>query len=59
MILELLNQERILLVPGSGFNWPDADHFRLVFLPNKLDLADAIERLGNFLARYRKQLKTS
>ncbi|WP_414729153.1 pyridoxal phosphate-dependent aminotransferase [Zhongshania aliphaticivorans] len=58
MILELLNQERILLVPGSGFNWPDADHFRLVFLPNKLDLADAIERLGNFLARYRKQLKT-
>ena len=58
MILELLNQERILLVPGSGFNWPDADHFRLVFLPNKLDLTDAIERLGNFLARYRKQLKT-
>ncbi|MEX1670799.1 pyridoxal phosphate-dependent aminotransferase [Zhongshania guokunii] len=57
LVLDLLNQERILLVQGSGFNWPQPDHLRIVFLPNKLDLADAIERFAHFLAGYRKQLK--
>lgn len=56
LVLDLLNQEKILLVQGSGFNWHEPDHLRIVFLPNKLDLADAIERFANFLASYRKQL---
>ncbi|MBQ0759398.1 MAG: pyridoxal phosphate-dependent aminotransferase [Zhongshania sp.] len=56
LVLDLLNQEKILLVQGSGFNWPQPDHLRIVFLPNKIDLADAIERFAHFLASYRKQL---
>tara|TARA_R110001592_G_scaffold82782_16_gene245166 strand:- start:445 stop:1683 length:1239 start_codon:yes stop_codon:yes gene_type:complete len=56
LVLDLLNQEKILLVQGSGFNWPQPDHLRIVFLPNKLDLADAIERFAEFLGAYRKQL---
>jgi alanine-synthesizing transaminase len=56
LVLDLLNQEKILLVQGSGFNWPQPDHLRIVFLPNKLDLADAIERFAEFLGTYRKQL---
>ncbi|MBQ0794388.1 pyridoxal phosphate-dependent aminotransferase [Zhongshania sp.] len=59
LVLDLLNQEKILLVQGSGFNWHEPDHLRIVFLPNKLDLADAIERFANFLASYRKQLLLS
>jgi alanine-synthesizing transaminase len=55
LVLELLNQEKILLVQGSGFNWHQPDHLRIVFLPNKLDLADAIERFAVFLGAYRKQ----
>lgn len=57
LVLELLNQEKILLVQGTGFNWHTTDHLRLVFLPNKLDLADAIERFGRFLQGYRKKLR--
>lgn len=56
LVLDLLNQEKILLVQGSGFNWHEPDHLRIVFLPNKIDLADAIERFARFLASYRKQL---
>ncbi|MFT7403708.1 pyridoxal phosphate-dependent aminotransferase [Zhongshania sp.] len=56
LVLDLLNQEKILLVHGSGFNWAQPDHLRIVFLPNKLDLADAIERFAAFLGAYRKQL---
>ncbi|WP_372864814.1 pyridoxal phosphate-dependent aminotransferase [Spongiibacter sp.] len=57
LVLDLLNQEKILLVQGSGFNWGAADHLRIVFLPNKLDLADAIERFARFLQGYRKKLR--
>ncbi|MGB1905870.1 MAG: pyridoxal phosphate-dependent aminotransferase [Spongiibacter sp.] len=57
LVLDLLNQEKILLVQGSGFNWPTPDHVRIVFLPNKLDLADAIERFANFLKGYRRKLR--
>ncbi|MFN3340054.1 MAG: aminotransferase, partial [Dietzia sp.] len=39
---------------GTGFNWPDPDHFRVVTLPAGRDLAVAIERIGNFLASYRQ-----
>lgn len=56
LVLDLLNQEKILLVQGTGFNWHAPDHLRIVFLPNKLDLAAAIERFGRFLRGYRKKL---
>ena len=54
-VLDLLTEERVLLVQGSGFNWPDPDHVRVVFLPHEDDLTDAMERLGRFLQRYRKR----
>jgi alanine-synthesizing transaminase len=53
-ILELLEEEKVLLVQGSGFNWPNPDHFRVVFLPNVDDLAEAIGRIARFLESYRK-----
>jgi len=54
-ILDLLEQERVLLVQGSGFNWPSTDHFRVVFLPNADDLTEAIGRIARFLEHYRKR----
>ena len=54
-ILHLLQQERVLLVQGRGFNWPSPDHFRLVFLPHEDDLRDAINRIARFLENYRSQ----
>ncbi|QQU88736.1 pyridoxal phosphate-dependent aminotransferase [Corynebacterium glucuronolyticum] len=54
MMLDLLLQEKILLVQGTGFNWPNPDHFRVVTLPHAAELAEAIERLGNFLASYKQ-----
>lgn len=54
-ILELLEAERVLLVQGSGFNWPYPDHFRVVFLPNADDLTEAIGRIARFLEHYRKR----
>ena len=58
-ILALLQQERVLLVQGSGFNWVAPDHFRVVFLPNSDDLAEAIGRIARFLENYRKQHGTN
>ncbi|MET0728970.1 MAG: pyridoxal phosphate-dependent aminotransferase [Acidimicrobiales bacterium] len=52
LVLDLLLQERILVVQGTGFNWPDPDHLRIVTLPHAHDLQDALERLGSFLASY-------
>ncbi len=57
-VLDLLVQERVLLVQGSGFNWPHSDHVRVVFLPNSDDLTEAIGRIANFLEHYRKRHKT-
>ena len=54
-VLELLEEEKVLVVQGSGFNWPQPDHFRLVFLPNSDDLTEAIGRIGHFLDRYRRR----
>ena len=51
-ILDLLEQERLLVVQGSGFNWPHPDHIRIVFLPHKEDLTEAMQRLERFLGRY-------
>jgi alanine-synthesizing transaminase len=52
---ELLAEEKVLIVQGTGFNWPTPDHFRLVFLPNSDDLTDAIGRIARFLDHYRKR----
>ena len=52
--LDLVRQQRILVVQGTGFNWPAPDHFRIVTLPRIEDLEEAVERIGNFLASYRQ-----
>jgi len=52
---ELLAEEKVLIVQGTGFNWPHPDHFRLVFLPNSDDLTEAIGRIARFLDNYRKR----
>ncbi|MGW4382851.1 pyridoxal phosphate-dependent aminotransferase [Kitasatospora sp. NPDC004531] len=52
MVLDLLRAERILIVQGTGFNWPDPDHFRLVTLPRPEDITDAVTRIGDFLSGY-------
>jgi alanine-synthesizing transaminase len=54
-ILEMLETEKVLVVQGSGFNWPEPDHFRVVFLPNADDLTEAIGRIARFLEYYRKR----
>ncbi|HPB76418.1 MAG TPA: aminotransferase class I/II-fold pyridoxal phosphate-dependent enzyme, partial [Chromatiaceae bacterium] len=54
-ILELLLEEKVLVVQGSGFNWPHPDHLRIVFLPNTDDLEEAIGRFARFLDGYRKR----
>ena len=54
-ILQLLERERVLLVQGTGFNWPEHDHFRVVFLPNSDDLTEAFRRIDRFLADYRSR----
>jgi len=56
MILELLDEEKILLVQGSAFNIQDKNHFRLVFLPRVDVLEDAAESIGNFLSRRKQRL---
>ncbi len=51
--LQLLEATRVMLVQGSGFNWPHPDHFRIVFLPHEPDLREAIGRIAKFLGDYR------
>jgi len=51
-VLDLLVQEKILVVQGTGFNWPRPDHFRIVTLPRVTDLEEAIGRIARFLASY-------
>ncbi len=53
LVLELLREQHLLLVQGTGFNWPDPDHLRIVTLPHVDDLTEAIGRLGEFLSRRR------
>jgi alanine-synthesizing transaminase len=52
---ELLAEEKVLIVQGTGFNWPSPDHFRMVFLPNVDDLGEAVGRIDRFLGHYRKR----
>lgn len=54
LVLDLLLQEKLLLVQGTAFNHPDNNHFRIVFLPREDDLGDAVKRLAQFLARIRQ-----
>ena len=56
---ELLAEERVLIVQGTGFNCPTPDHFRVVFLPNTDDLTDAFGRIARFLDNYRKRHGTN
>ena len=51
-VLDFLRAERVLVVQGTGFNWPTTDHVRIVTLPWAKDLTEAIGRLGNFLSTY-------
>jgi alanine-synthesizing transaminase len=55
---ELLAEEKLLIVQGTGFNWPTPDHFRVVFLPNVDDLTEAITRIERFLGGYRRRHRT-
>ncbi len=55
-ILDLLIEKHILLVHGSAFNWPEPNHFRLVYLPQIEVLEDALSRLADFLKNYRQTL---
>ena len=52
LVLDFLIREKILLVQGTAFNWPERDHLRIVFLPREDELTKAIGRLGEFLERY-------
>jgi alanine-synthesizing transaminase len=54
LVMDLLEREHILLVHGTGFNWPTPDHLRIVLLPEETVLGTAMERMGNFLASYRQ-----
>ncbi|MDR1411671.1 MAG: pyridoxal phosphate-dependent aminotransferase [Spirochaetaceae bacterium] len=54
-MLDLLREQHLLLVQGTGFNWKEPDHFRIVFLPDKETLADALRRLAAFLEHYRQR----
>ena len=58
-IHELLTEQRVLLVQGTGFNWINPDHFRVVFLPNTDDLTEAFGRIAHFLEGYRKRHGTN
>ena len=51
--LDVLQETRVMLVQGTGFNWEAPDHFRIVFLPHEDDLREAIGRLARILDRYR------
>ncbi len=53
--MELLQETRVMLVQGTGFNWGTPDHFRIVFLPHEDDLREAIGRVARFLESYRKR----
>jgi len=53
--LDFLHEKQVLLVPGKGFNWHQPDHFRVVYLPNILQLEKAAKKLGDFLSTYKQK----
>ena len=52
--LDFLREKRVLIIPGSGFNWKQPDHFRVVYLPRNEILEEACHKLGDFLSTYRQ-----
>ena len=54
-VLDFLRKEKVLLVHGGGFNWPEPDHFRVVYLPRVGELEEAMEKLEHFLKHYRQK----
>ncbi|MGB6056503.1 MAG: pyridoxal phosphate-dependent aminotransferase [Burkholderiaceae bacterium] len=56
---QLLAEEKVLIVQGTGFNYPAPDHFRVVFLPNTDDLVESMGRIARFLDGYRRRHKTA
>ncbi len=56
--LDLLEETKVMLVQGTGFNWSAPDHFRIVFLPHEDDLREAIQRVARFLEGARKRFGT-
>ena len=54
-VLEMLEETKVMLVQGTGFNWANTDHFRIVFLPHVDDLREAISRIAKFLENYRNK----
>lgn len=57
-MMELLKEEKVLMVQGTGFNWHAPDHFRVVFLPNAFELNEAMDRLDRFFAKKRQEFGT-
>ena len=57
-MMDLLIEEKVLIIQGTGFNWDKPDHFRVVFLPNLIDLEDAMDRLDRFFAKKRREFGT-
>lgn len=57
-MMELLQEEKVLMVQGTGFNWHAPDHFRVVFLPNVYELNEAMDRLDRFFAKKRQEYGT-
>ncbi|OAV13354.1 Aspartate aminotransferase [Moraxella catarrhalis] len=58
-MMDLLIEEKVLIIQGTGFNWDQPDHFRVVFLPNLIDLEDAMDRLDRFFAKKRREFGTN
>ena len=54
-ILDVLKKKKVLMVQGTGFNWHDQNHFRMVFLPNEDDLKIAISRFADYLTEFKKR----
>lgn len=53
--LDFLREKKVLIVQGTGFNWKDPDHFRIVYLPNVVELKSATDKLADFLSTYRQK----
>ena len=51
-VLDFLRKEQVLLVHGRGFNWPEPDHFRIVYLPETGVLTESMEKMDRFLEQY-------
>ncbi len=54
MVLDLLEQQKILVVHGTAFNWAQPDHFRVVFLPRPEDMTTALTKMRTFFEQYQQ-----